>query len=61
MFKEINTMGLLGVSLVTIQVLGLTDSWAIATAPFWGPPLFVLVWTRLRKPSRRRGTLEVPE
>ena len=32
MFKGINTMGLLGVSLVTIQVLGLTDSWTIATA-----------------------------
>lgn len=44
MLRPLTPMGLLGVSLVTIQMLGLTDSWAAATAPFWGPPLFSLVW-----------------
>lgn len=53
MFRQINTMGLLGVSLVTIQVLGLSDSWAVALAPFWGPPLFSFVWGVGRRITRR--------
>lgn len=54
MFKEINTIGLLGVALIVLKILGYLDSWAAATAPFWGPIVLSLVWRAVRSLTKLR-------